>query len=120
MQREELYLQDIIESIRAIERFLQTVEKDEFLTNDLLQSAVVHKLMIIGEASARLSDELKNRYPQTPWKQIIGLRNIVAHAYFSIDYEAIWSTAANRLESLREEVTKILQTDFPGFELRNK
>jgi uncharacterized protein with HEPN domain len=55
MQREDLYLQDIIEAISAIENFLQNIEKDEFLSSDLLQSAVIHKLMIVGEASARLS-----------------------------------------------------------------
>lgn len=118
MQREVLYLQDIIESIAAIERFLQTAEKSGFLASELLQSAVVHKPMIIGEASARLTDDLKNRYPQTPRKQIIGLRNIVAHAYSSIDYAVIWLSAANRLETLREEVILILQTDFSDFELR--
>lgn len=118
MRSEAVYLQGIIESIAAIERFLRTVGRDEFLTNDLLQSAVINKLMIIGEASARLSDELKNRYPQTPWKQIVGLRNIVAHAYFSIDYEAIWSTVVNRLNPLRAEVTEILQADFPDYELK--
>jgi uncharacterized protein with HEPN domain len=97
----------------------EMIEKSEFLASDLLQSAVIHKLMIIGEASARLPDELKTRYPNTPWKKIIGLRNITAHAYFSIDWEAIWSTVDTHLESLREEVKKILQNDFPDFELRN-
>ena len=120
MQREELYLQDILEAITAIENFLLNIKKEEFLASELLQSAVFHKLMIIGEASARLSDELKTRYPQTPWKQIIGLRNIVVHAYFSVDWEIIWSTVTNRLKPLYKEVSVILQNDFPDFELREK
>ena len=120
MQHEELYLQDIIESIAAIENFLQGIEKDDFLVSELLQSAVIYKLMIIGEASARLTDELKGRYPNTPWRKIIGLRNITAHAYFSIDWEAIWTTVTSRLEPLRKEVSEILENEFPDFELRNK
>ncbi len=119
MQHEELYLQDIVESVGAVEKFLQNIEKDEFLASDLLQSAVIHKFMIIGEAAARLTDELKARYPNTPWKKIVGLRNITAHAYFSIDWEAIWETVTNHLEPLREEVNKILQNEFPDFELRS-
>jgi uncharacterized protein with HEPN domain len=119
MQHEELYLQDIIESISAIEYFLQDIEKDKFLTSDLLQSAVIHKLMIIGEASARLTDELKLRYPNTPLKKIVGLRNITAHAYFTIDWEAVWSTVTNHLEPLRVEVKEILKNEFPDFGLRN-
>lgn len=118
MQREKLYLQDIVEAISAIENFLQNIEKGEFLASDLLQSAVIHKLMIIGEASARLSDELKLRYPETPWKKIVGLRNITAHAYFTIDWEAVWSTVTNHLKPLRKEVTEILKNEFPDFELR--
>ena len=119
MQLEELYLQDILESISNIEDFLQNIEKEEFLTSKLLQSAVIHQLMIIGEASARLTDELKARYPNTPWKKIVGLRNITAHAYFTIDWEAIWTTISTHLEPLRKEVREILQNEFPDFELRN-
>lgn len=120
MHHEELYLQDIIEAISAIEKFLHNIEKGEFLASDLLQSAVIHKLMIIGEASARISDELKLQYSQTPWKKIVGLRNITAHAYFSIDWEAIWQTVNNHLEPLSEEVKEILKNEFPDFELRSE
>lgn len=66
MPREKLYLQDIIESVDAIERFLKNVSKDDFLENQLVQSAVLQKLAVLGEASARISDELKNRYPNIP------------------------------------------------------
>jgi len=120
MHHEELYLQDIIEAISAIEKFLHNIEKDDFLTSDLLQSAVIHKLMIIGEASARISEELKLQYSRTPWKKIIGLRNITAHAYFSIDWEAIWQTVNKHLEPLSEEVKEILKKEFPDFELRSE
>jgi uncharacterized protein with HEPN domain len=66
-----------------------------------------------------LTDTLKSRYPKTPWKKIVGLRNITAHAYFTIDWETVWSTAINHLQSLREEVKEILQNEFPDFEVRN-
>ncbi len=120
MQREELYLQDIIESINSIKAFLLNVRKNEFLNSDLLKSAVIHKIMIIGEAAARLTEETKMKYPTTPWRKIIGLRNISAHAYFSIDWEVIWSTVNNQLVPLQTEVSEILKKEFPDFELRNK
>jgi uncharacterized protein with HEPN domain len=53
MPREELFLQDIIEAANAIEGFLSNVPKGDFLQSDLIQSAVLQKLAIIGEASAR-------------------------------------------------------------------
>ena len=54
MRREELYLTDIIEAADAIQRFLKNVEKDAFLKNEVIQSAVLQKLSIIGEAASRL------------------------------------------------------------------
>jgi uncharacterized protein with HEPN domain len=119
MRSEFLYLQDILEAITAIERFLRGVEKSVFLADDMLQSAVLYKLIIIGEATAKISDETKRRHPQTSWKKIVGLRNISAHAYFSVDWEAIWATAQNQLKPLQAQVTTILQNDFPDFEIRS-
>ncbi len=120
MRREELYLRDIIEAVDAVKQFLEGIEKNDFIKNDLLRSAVLQKFGILGEASARLSPELKSRYPQTSWKRIIGLRNIAAHAYFTIDFEIVWLTVANRLEPLRKEVIAILQIEYPDFELPDK
>lgn len=120
MRSEILYLQDILESIQLIESFLQNVGKDDFLTDELRQSAVLYRLIVIGEASSNISDEIRNRYPQTPWKKIVGLRNISAHAYFSIDWEAIWATVKNQLNPLQKAVKEILQNEFPDFELQNE
>jgi uncharacterized protein with HEPN domain len=79
----------------------------------------LHKLTIIGEASARISDELKSRYPEIEWKAIIGFRNIVVHAYFSINWKTVWETAVNRIAPLREQIYTILKYEFPDFELKS-
>jgi uncharacterized protein with HEPN domain len=74
----------------------------------LLRSAVVQKLAIIGEAAARVSEELKTRCPQVPWPQIIAFRNILVHAYFGIDWDVVWLAARNRCTILREQIAGIL------------
>lgn len=119
MPREELYLQDIIEASNAIERFLKNIEEDEFLESELLQSAVLHKLSIIGEASARVSEDLKSRYSEIEWKAIVGFRNIAVHAYFTINWKIVWETATMRVAPLREQILQILQDDFPDFKLKS-
>lgn len=119
MPREELYLQDIIEASNAIERFLKGAEENDFLANEMLQSAILHKLTIIGEASARISTELKSRYSEIEWKAIVGFRNIAVHAYFSINWKIVWETATMRVAPLREQILQILQADFPDFELKS-
>lgn len=119
MPREELFLQDIIKSIDDVGRFLKGVEESNFLADEILQNAVLMKLVVIGEAAARVSDEIRKRYPETDWKSIIGFRNIVVHAYFSVKWNIVWETATNDLQILREQISEILQNDFPDFELRN-
>ena len=119
MPTEELYLQDIVKSIDSVGRFLNGVEEAKFLTDEILQNAVLMKLVIIGEAAARLSNEIRERYSKVEWKSIIGFRNISVHAYFSVKWSIVWETATNDLEILREAVVKILETEFPDFELRD-
>lgn len=120
MQVDLLYLQDIIESANAIYSFLEGVSKEQFSGSDLLQSAVLQKLMIVGESSVRISADLKAKYTEIPWKQIIGFRNIAVHAYFTLDLETVWTTATINIPTLKQQINHILQTDFPDFELRNK
>ena len=82
MRREELYLTDIIEAADAIQRFLKDVEQNTFLKNELLQSAVLQKLMIIGEAASRLPKEFREKHPEIEWEDIIGFRNIASSCIF--------------------------------------
>ena len=119
MPTEELFLQDIVKSIDDVRRFLDGVEESKFLPDEILQNAVLMKLVVIGEAAARLSNEIRERYPEIEWKSIIGFRNISVHAYFSVKWNIVWVTATNDLEILRETVIKILQNEFPDFELRS-
>lgn len=108
MRHERLYLNDIVEAADDIARFLEGTDAAAFQESDLLRSAVVHKLSVIGEAAARLANELTGRNPQVPWAQIIGFRNILIHAYFGIDWDIVWEAAKDRCPTLRDQVAQIL------------
>lgn len=112
MQREELYLRDIIDAVDAIENFLRQVSEVEFSRNELLQSAVLHKLTIIGEAAARISADLKKRNSEIEWKTIVGFRNIVVHEYFSVDWKIVWTTATVDAPVLRLQVQQLIEQEF--------
>ena len=90
MRHETLYLTDILEATEHIAEFIAGTEPEAFQKSELVRSAVVHKLSVIGEAAARLSEEVRNRNPEVPWPQIIAFRNILIHAYFGIDWEVVW------------------------------
>lgn len=114
MRRDDLYLNDIVEAADHIATFLGQVDFDSFRQSELIRSAVVQKLAIIGEAAARTSDELTGRFPQIPWPQIVAFRNILIHAYFGIDWNEVWKAARVDCPALRREVIHILATEFGG------
>jgi len=113
MRHESLYLSDIVEAADYIAEFIAGIDFQAFEKSELLRSAVVQKLVIIGEAAARVSGELQERYPELPWPQIIAFRNILIHAYFGIDWEVVWRAAKNRCPILREQVAGILAAGDP-------
>ncbi len=108
MRHDYLYLADIIEAAEAIEKFLHGVKSEDFTGNDLLRSAVLQKLSIIGEAAARISKDLQNKYPQIEWADIVAFRNIAIHAYFAVDWSIVWTAATHDAPDLKRKVTKIL------------
>lgn len=113
MRDEGLYLDDILEAAESIERFVDGLSKDEFLASDLVRSAVLQKLTVIGEASARISDQLKSHYSQIGWRAITGLRNLAVHVYFTVDWNIIWEIVHSNIPELRLEVAEIITNDFP-------
>ena len=104
MRSDALYLADILDAIEAIERFVTGFDEARFLAGELVQSAVLQKLSIIGEAAAKLSDATRDRLPEIPWKEIIGFRNIAVHAYFSVDWRIVLVTVADDLPMLKRFV----------------
>lgn len=104
MRSDALYLADILDAIEAIERFVTGLDEASFLADELVQSAVLQKLSIIGEAAAKLSDATRDRLPEIPWKEIIGFRNIAVHAYFSVDWRIVFVTVADDLPMLKRFV----------------
>jgi uncharacterized protein with HEPN domain len=108
MRHDSLYLTDIVEAADHIAEFIGGTDFQTFQKSELIRSAVVQKLGLIGEAAARVSEELKTRHSDVPWPQIIAFRNILVHAYFGIDWDVVWRAARNRCPVLRERVAGIL------------
>jgi uncharacterized protein with HEPN domain len=93
-------LLDIIELIERIERQTGGLTREAFLEDPDVQDATAYRLLAIGEAAKDLDDDLKLRHPHIPWRQILGMRNILAHEYFSRESEIIWETLRAGLPEL--------------------
>jgi uncharacterized protein with HEPN domain len=112
MRPEKLYLTDIVEAAQSIERFLTGADFNEFEQNDMMNSAVLQKLTVIGEAAAHLPKEFTKRFHDIPWLDIVGFRNIAVHEYFAIRLDIAWVAATEEVPTLKEQVAQILQQEF--------
>ena len=81
MKDNTVYINDMLESITRIEKYIKNIDEDGFLKDDKIQDAVLRRLEIIGEATKKIPNELKRKYPLIPWKKVAGLRDILIHAY---------------------------------------
>lgn len=112
MSREiSLYLEDITNSIKKIQTYTDAISKDQLFTDDRTYDAVVFNLQIIGEASKNIPENIRDRYSQVEWKKIIGLRNIIAHAYFSLEDDILWDILQTKLAPLKTCVEQIQQNE---------
>jgi uncharacterized protein with HEPN domain len=112
MRPERLYLMDMLEAADAIATFLHGRNEQSFLADDLLRSAILHKLTIIGEAAAKLPLEFRQRYAHIPWANVVGFRNIAVHAYFSVEWTIVWVTANDDTPQLKKSLAAILESEF--------
>ncbi len=106
-----LYLEDMLQSIERIEEYLSGIDFKKFKQTDMIVDAVIRNFEIIGEASKNIPNEIKNKYPEIPWKKMYGLRNLIAHQYFGIDYEMIWEIANNNLPQNHIDLIEIIKQE---------
>ncbi|MFH1728993.1 MAG: DUF86 domain-containing protein [Pseudomonadota bacterium] len=103
----KVYLTDILEAITKIESYAKDLSYEEFLTNDLVQDAIIRNLEVIGEAVKGVPNDIKNSNQNIEWRKIAGLRDILIHEYFGIDHEIIWDVISNKLETLKIKISEI-------------
>lgn len=99
---------DIIESVDLVEGWLDGLDLATFSADQRLVDAVEMRLLIIGEASLHIPEEVRARAPEVPWQALRGLRNRLVHEYFRVRVETLWETAKVRLPELRVAVGRLL------------
>jgi len=105
--RDKLYVVHIAEAVERIRRFTET-GRAAFMADDMIQSAVVRQIEIIGEAARNLSSELKSDEHSVPWRKIIGTRDRLIHGYAEVNLDGVWAIVERDLAELDHEVKRIL------------
>ena len=100
-------IEHMLETVDSLRQFSANLTESEYAASLEKQYAVKFAFVMLGEDAARISEAIQSKHPEIPWREIKGLRNIVAHAYDKTDNEIIWGTVTNDIEPLRQSLLKI-------------
>ncbi len=103
-------LKHMLDSSHAILEFTKGKKRTSLNTSRLLFSAVLREFEILGEAAGKVSDKTKNKFSDIPWKQLIGMRNRLIHAYFDVDRDIVWKTIREYVPLLCKDLQKIIES----------
>jgi uncharacterized protein with HEPN domain len=104
----EARIHDMLKEIEEIQQFVEGMNFDQFCQDRRTLKAVLYGLAVIGEATANIMPEVQTAYPQMPWLDIRGMRNVAIHEYFQLDLQIIWETIQVDLPELKTALRKIL------------
>ncbi len=108
-KKPEIFLKHILENINLIENSIKNISKEKFKSNRDMVDANVRRVEIIGEAVKNLPQEFKNRYPNTPWRDISGTRDKIIHQYFGVNLNMVWDIFKEDLTELKKQIMEILK-----------
>ncbi len=91
-----------------ISQYIRGRTLQDFQSDQQFQDAVLHNVLILGEAASRIDAETRVRYPLVPWRQITGIRNHIVHGYTRLDLQIIWHAVEHDVPSLLDELLQIL------------
>ncbi len=103
----QVYLLHIRDAIVKIETYIKSGDK-EFFNNKMIQDAVIRNLEIVGEATKKLPEEIRDRRPEVPWSRIAGMRDVLIHDYFEVDLQIVWDVVKNRLPELKSHIESLI------------
>jgi uncharacterized protein with HEPN domain len=108
MKNDLVYLQHMLDAIQKIESYA-AVGFDTFMSASHWQDAIIRQLEILGEATKRLSPELRSQHDNVPWRRIAGLRDVLIHDYMGVDLVAVWEVTQQHLPPLKEQLHLIFE-----------
>lgn len=107
------YIQDIFKSIKEVEDFTNGFSYNEFVQDNKTINATIRSLEVIGEATKKIPDSIRDDYPQIPWKLMAGMRDKLIHEYSGVDLKIVWETLQNDIPKIRPLIKRV-KKDLKG------
>lgn len=107
----KLRVEDMLQAITEIQSFTNGMSFEDFQTDTKTVKAVMCNISILGEAASTITPEIQSRYPEIPWTQIRGIRNVIVHEYFQINKDILWRTIQERLPPLMLQLLQVLESE---------
>ena len=111
MRQDKTTLLDIAGAATRILGFIAGLTMEDFLEDSKTQSAVLHQLLVLGEATKRLSIEFRTQHSEIQWHLMAGMRDILIHAYDTVDLDEVWKTASKDMPDLLSQIQPLLPND---------
>jgi uncharacterized protein with HEPN domain len=105
------YLKHILDEIDYLLKHSKNITRSKFIHDVTLQRAFIRSIEIIGEASKKLPDTIRKKYPHVQWKAMAGMRDKLIHDYFGVDYELVWDVIANKIPALHSDIKLIINNE---------
>jgi uncharacterized protein with HEPN domain len=102
-----VFIEHVLESIGAIEKFSKKMKRGDLTVDRLRQSAIIRELEVIGEAVKNMSKSVKDKYTQVQWREISGTRDKMIHHYFGVDLDIVWEIIKIGLPALKKQMLTI-------------
>ena len=96
-----LYIEDILESIDAINSFVEDMNYETFINDRKTYSATIREFIVIGEAISKIILILEEEYPNYPWRILKDFRNFIVHEYFGVNPQIVYDAASLELDELK-------------------
>lgn len=111
-----LYIDDILEAIRKIEKYSRGLSFEDFSQDDMIIDATVRNFEVIGEATKHIPQRVRRKYPVLPWKTMAGMRDKLIHEYFGVNIEVLWKTIKEDLPEVKPKIEDVLRKMGEGID----
>jgi len=107
----KLRIEDILVAIERIQRYTDGMDLSSFSRDDRTVDAVVRNITVIGEAAGAVPEDVRRKYPELPWEEMRGIRNVIVHEYFGVSLPILWQTVTADLPPLIPLLKQILSSE---------